>query len=321
MSSIRKYHELRQSVSFTEELRRPEGSNVDVLKDTTTTNVNGNPQTIALCSINPLMGYTNSGGGLSRGAYRNHAAVMLAAHHLNTGDASLVPQLEGLPDRCPVRFAVEAVNDQRSISGGLSGIIDVARREPTGDQPLPCAFIGASTSTRSIPTSTVTGVLGYPQVSHSATSSRLDDKQQFPLFGRSIPSDAGNAVPLIIYFYEVLQARHLAVINVNDAYGNAFVDGMRSAASNFAPDMIIQQIPVIDDPLSIQAAIEALTRSEYRFVFTLVYGRSTHDAIMETAYEQNVAGNGLHNWFYGDTFGGLSGRTMVKGSPLHLAYQ
>mmetsp|Transcript_20453 Transcript_20453/g.38776 ORF Transcript_20453/g.38776 Transcript_20453/m.38776 type:complete len:1185 (-) Transcript_20453:69-3623(-) len=316
LSSLRKYHDLRQAASYTGNVRRPDGSNVDILTDSATA------ETVALCSLLPLLGYTsNNGQDVSLGTYQDHAAVLLAAHHLNTGDASLVPQLAGLPDRCPVRFAVEGIDDQGTIGDGLAVVIDHARRDPTGPEPLPCAFIGAVYSSSSIPTSTVTGVLGYPQVSHSATSSRLDDKQQFPLFGRSIPSDAGNAVPLIIYFYEVLQARHLAVINVNDAYGNAFVDGMRSAASVYAPDLIIQQIPVIDDPLSIQAAVQALQRSEIRFVFTLVYGQRTHDAIMQTAYDHNVAGNGLHNWFYGDTFGGLTGRTMVKGSPLHLAYQ
>jgi len=308
---------LRQTAPFTDNLRRPDGSNVDILSDTT-----AGGEKIALCTLNPLLGYTSNGGiGVSMGTYQDHASILLAAHHLNTGDDSLVPQLAGLPDRCPVRFLVEGVDDQGSIGEGLAGIIDHARRDPVGTKPLPCAFIGAVYSSSSIPTSTVTGVLGYPQVSHSATSSRLDDKQQFPLFGRTVPSDSGNAVPLIIYFYEVLQARHLAVINVNDAYGNAFVDGMRSAASVIAPDMIIQQIPVINDPLSIQAAVETLARSEFRFVFTLVFGRATHDAIMLKAYEHNVAGNGLHNWFYGDSFGGLSGRTMVKGSPLHLAYQ
>jgi hypothetical protein len=307
------YRDLRATAQ-PDEIVRPSGSNLDIVTDAQS------GETIALCSLNPILGYTNNGVP-STSTLASHMAVMLAAHHLNTGDDSIVPQLEGLSDSCSIRFLVEGVDDQGSVSGGLAGIIDQVRRDPSGPKPPPCAFIGAVYSSSSIPTSTVTGVLGYPQISHSATSSRLDDKSQYPLFGRTVPSDEGNAVPLIIYFYEVLQIRHLAVINDNGAYGNAFVDGMRRAARMYAPDLEIQQMPVTNDDFAIAAAIESLKRTKFRFVFTLVFGQNTHDAIMLEAYKQNVAGNGLHNWFYGDTFGGLNGRVLEKGSPLQLAYQ
>ena len=118
-----------------------------------------------------------------------------------------------------------------------------------------------------------------------------------------------------LYFYDVLEVKHLAVINVNDAYGNAFVDGIRAAAKVYAPDLETQQIWIIDDETIIEAAIQTLVRTEYRYVFGLVFGVDFHNAIMTEAYRQGLAGNGLHNWFFGDAFGGLNGRAFVKDSP------
>ena len=65
--------------------------------------------------------------------------------------------------------------------------------------------------------SIVTGLFGYPQISGASTSVDLDDTVQFPLFGRTVPSDQGNAIPIIIYLRNVLEIKHLTVINVNDA--------------------------------------------------------------------------------------------------------
>ena len=314
LASVLNYHELRTSATS---VSRPPGSNVDILQDQNT------GETIALCTLNPMGSFTFQGQPHPWAwlAYGLHLSVVLAAQHLNSGDTSLVPELEGLPNKCPIRFVVEALDEEGSTGVALKRVIDFAGRAPTGPKPPPCAIIGSASSTRSIPTATVSGVLGYPQISPYSTSAALDDKVIFPLFGRSVPSDVGNAIPLIIYFDQVLKAKHLAVININDAYGNAFVDGMRFAAEKFAPDLDIQQIPVSKEDISVQAAIQTLKRTQYRFVFTLVNGEEFHDTIMLEAFHNNLAGNGKHNWFYGDTFAGLEGRTFEKGSPLQLAYQ
>lgn len=52
----------------------------------------------------------------------------------------------------------------------------------------------------------------------------LDDKSQYPLFARTIPNDEGTAVPLVIKLKE-WGVKYLAVLHVDDAYGNAFAEG------------------------------------------------------------------------------------------------
>jgi ABC-type branched-subunit amino acid transport system substrate-binding protein len=106
------------------------------------------------------------------------------------------------------------------------------------------------------------------------------------MFSRTIPSDAGNAIPVIRYIREVFGVKYLAVINVNDAYGNAFVQGLRKGAELHAPDMKIHQIPLDDDPNSIPAAVRSLVQTKYRFVFAVVFTQPTHDALLHEAFNQ-----------------------------------
>ena len=287
----------------------------------------GTEEDVVLCHLSALLPFTTGNYVPAERGFESAANIALAAHHLNVGDSSIVPELEGLPNRCPIRFTTEFADTEYSGGVSLNHLVEQTGRDPTTDNviespPNPCAFIGAYRSAVSIPTSIVTGLLGYPQISPASTSADLDDETQYPLFGRTVPSDAGNAVPIIRFMREVLNIQHLAIVNVNDAYGNAFVEGMRNAAELYAPDMVMHQVPLDEEQGSISGTIESIKRTGYRFVFCLVFTRETHDELLTEAYNAGVAGTGVHNWLFADSFNGaLDGRTFEKGSPLHLAYR
>jgi ABC-type branched-subunit amino acid transport system substrate-binding protein len=201
-------------------------------------------------------------------------------------------------------------------------VVEQINREPGSPASLPCAFIGAYRSAVSIPMSIVTGLFGYPQVSGASTSADLDDSSQYPLFARTLPSDTGNAIPIIIYMRNVLGIKHLAVIFQKDAYGNAYVEGLRLAAQEHATDMVIHQIPFSNGQGSIESAVANLKNTEFRFVFVIVFTVETHDALLMEAYNEGVAGTGKHNWLFGDSFlGVLEDRQFEEGSPLHKSYR
>ncbi len=288
-------------------LERPEGSNVDRF-------VSEEGEPFAICPLSVVEPFTTGGETPHRATYEDAFSVALAIHHLNTGDGSIVPQVAGLHEKCPIRFTMMTADTAYTPGVALKHVV-----EQTGKA---CAFIGAYRSAVSMPMAIVTGLLGYPQVSPGSTSADLDDRSQYPLFGRTLPSDAGNAVPLVLYLRNALQIKNLAVINVNDAYGNAYVEGMRQATAKYVPDLIIQQIPVDDNSESIKAAVTSVKQSGFRFVFCLVFTAETHDELLLEAYNQGVAGDGLHNWIFGDSFlGVLVDRTFEKDSPLYLAYR
>jgi len=305
-------------INATTDHARPEGSNVDVVIDP------ASGEEIALCHLSAILPFTHGEGSYipQPPAFEDVASIALAAHHLNTGDGSIVPEIQGLNERCKVRFTMESADSEYTPGVGLEHVVDQINREPNTSERIPCAFIGAYRSAVSIPMSIVSGLFGYPQISGASTSVDLDDKSQYPLFGRTVPSDEGTATPIIKFMHQLVHIKHLAVINVNDAYGNAFVQGLRRAAAENAPNLNIQQIPLEENDSSIKAAVATLKASEYRYVFALVFTNEIHDALLTEAFKEGVAGNGVHNWFFGDSFiGVLDDRSFPRGSPLHLAYR
>ena len=70
-------------------------------------------------------------------------------------------------------------------------------------------------------------------------------------------------------------------------------------------------------------AVNALKKSDYRFVLAITIGDDTTNRLMEIAYEEGVAGNtdGTHFWWFSDTFKGLLGNKKYEvDSPLAKAY-
>ena len=324
LTSLPKYDLFRVAASVSGSVVRKEGSNLDTFDFSKGPPPDGdNDSNIAICHLSTVLPFTQGDFKPVEPQYEDAVALALAVHQMNVGDGSIVPEIEGLNERCPIRFTFELADTEYDGGVTLGHVVDQVGRDPTGPQSIPCAFIGAYRSAVSIPTSIVTGVFGYPQVSGGSTSADLDDKSQYPLFGRTIPSDAGNAIPIVIYMRHVLQIQHLAVINVNDAYGNAYVEGLRNAAKIHAPDMEIVQVPFDEgSPDSVQSVVASVKKTEFRFIFLLVFTNPTHDAIMEEAYLQGIAGNGLHNWLAGDSFTGtLDDRSFEEGSPLAMAYR
>ena len=278
------------------------------------------PSTIAICHLGGILPFTQGNKNPDQATFEEGAAVALAAHQLNVGDGSIVPEVEGLHKRCKIRFTVEFADTELEGGVGLKHVLEMTNRQTP--QRLPCAFLGAYRSAVSIPTSIVSGLQGYVQVSGASTSADLDDTSQYPLFSRTVPSDHGNAIPMIQYMREHLGIAHLAVINVNDAYGNSFVEGLRIAAQTYAPGMVVHPIPLDWEQGGVETAIQVLKKTQFTFVFCLVFTAETHDALLLEAYHQGVAGTGQHNWLFADTFGGvLRHRLLEEGSPLHKAYQ
>jgi hypothetical protein len=312
LSSLRMLDKARAAAT---DVVRDEGSNVDVF-------FNPEGEEIALCHLSGMLAFTFGNKVPAKSTFDDAAGIALAAHHLNIGDGSIVPQVQGLDKRCNIRFTTEFADTEYSRGVILNQVMEQINRKPGSPERQPCAFIGAYRSAVSIPMSIVTGIFGYPQVSGASTSADLDDGDQYPLFARTVPSDTGNAIPIIIYMRNVLNIKHLAVINENDAYGNSYVEGLRLAAQDHAPDMLIHQIPLDDGQGSIVAAVASLKNTEFRFVFAIVFTVETHDALLTEAYKEGVAGTGKHNWLFGDSFlGVLEGRQFKEGSPLHKSYR
>jgi len=293
-----------------------------------TSSSSSSSSSFGICHISGILPFTQGyEGPPGLPAYESAAAIALALHHLNVGDGSIIPQLDGLPKRCNIRFTVEFSDTAYSAPQALDTVLQQMSRPlvvgANGEKPRPCAFVGAYRSAISQPTSILTGLRQYVQVSSSSTSETLDDNEQHPLFARTVPSDYGTALLIIRYYRDVLRVNHLAIVNVNDSYGNSFSEGLRIAAETLAPGMEIIQIPLDFGGRGVRDAIERVKLTKFRYIFGIVFTRNVHDELMAEAYKEGVAGTGVHNWMFGDSFGdvGLERRILKKDSPLALAYE
>ncbi|XP_078524800.1 extracellular calcium-sensing receptor-like [Lissotriton helveticus] len=95
---------------------------------------------------------------------------------------------------------------QRSLKGTLwilSGQEELVPNYRCQRSLPPAAVIGDSLSTRSILLARILGLYKYPQISYFSTSPLLNDRNQFPSFFRTIPSDdfqSRGLAQLLIYF-------------------------------------------------------------------------------------------------------------------------
>jgi len=175
LTSLREWDAIIASNETTK--TREEGSNLDLIET-------ADGEKYGLCHLSALFPYTQGNYVPSVQGFEDQVAVMLAAHHLNTGDGSVVPEVQGLDAHCPIRFTVEFADTEYSEGTGLSRVVEQLYREDATQKP--CAFIGPFRSAISIPTSIVTGLFGYPQISGGSTSADLDDTTQYPMYGRTV---------------------------------------------------------------------------------------------------------------------------------------
>ena len=243
--------------------------------------------------------------------------------HLNSGNGSIIPDIDGINKTCPLRFTTKSFDTECQQIVGLDHVVSLTDRIKAAEeqQLFPTAILGASYSSISMPTAMISGLRHVPQISPGSTSVVLDNKEQYKLFGRTIPNDDGTSIPLIEKLLS-WNVNHLAILYVDNSYGIAFMEGIILAAQQYAPNLRIQTVSMIANPSAsrIRSAIQRLRETQYTYFFGILYSANI-EAIMTEAYDQGIAGRGKHNWIFSDGMGGyLSDRQYETGSKLALAF-
>ncbi|XP_069463331.1 vomeronasal type-2 receptor 1-like [Ambystoma mexicanum] len=137
-----------------------------------------------------------------------------------------IDEINGNPDLLPnVTLGFQIYDSCRMLPRALEGTLWIlsGRDKPVLNYQCwgsrrPVAIIGDSTSTRSILMARILGLYRYPQISYSATSPLLSDRNQFPSFFRTIPSDdfqSRGLAELVMYFGWTW----VGLVATNDDYG------------------------------------------------------------------------------------------------------
>ena len=162
LSTAPRLEEQRQNVvsSFPDRL---EGNNLDLVE------VEGEDD-LAFCNLVDLNLFGSAFGPFLEFALEAMAAMELAVEHLNTGNGVVVKEVEGLNERCKIRFTTEHVDTQGAEEVAVDQLVQILQRE----QGLPCAFIGAFKTPVSVATSLLTSLKGYPHFNSHRTRQQGD---------------------------------------------------------------------------------------------------------------------------------------------------
>uniref|UniRef100_A0A4W6FCP2 G-protein coupled receptors family 3 profile domain-containing protein n=1 Tax=Lates calcarifer TaxID=8187 RepID=A0A4W6FCP2_LATCA len=146
--------------------------------------------------------------------------------------------------------------------------------------PPVLGIVGDSSSTRSIAISTVLGLYRVPMVSYFATCSCLSDRQKFPSFFRTIPSDAFQILKHFGWTWAGL------LISDND-YGF-------HAASSFQSDLgpsgggclaYTEILPWGDNPAEFRRIVDVMKKSTARVVIVFAYQSDMINLMKEVGLE------------------------------------
>lgn len=257
--------------------------------------------------------------------YEEAAAMALALQHLNTADGSIIGELEGLQCSNMV-FTLEFLDTHFLAGPAIEEVFEFSSRGENFEEEglRPCSFVGAKRSAVTLPTALLTGNRGYVQVSGSATSFQLDEKDQYPLFARTVPSDMDNVIPMLEYFRDRLQVSHLAILTMNEPYGQSFGQSIQIQASTIAPDLRIHRINMNDGTKEgIIRALQEFKETKYRYVLAAVSTPEIHVDLLEQAVDMDLAGNGDYQWFFPESFFGTIEKNAFfdTDSKLRRAYR
>nr|XP_046245298.1 extracellular calcium-sensing receptor-like [Scatophagus argus] len=156
--------------------------------------------------------------------------------------------------------------------------------------PPVVGIVGDSSSTRSIAISSVLGLYRVPMVSYFATCSCLSDRQKFPSFFRTIPSDAFQ-VHAMIQILKHFGWTWVGLLISDDDYG-------LHAARSFQSDLVqsgrgclayLEVLPWGNDQDEIRRIVDVMKKSTARVV--IVFAHESHMInLMEEVVRQNVTG-------------------------------
>uniref|UniRef100_A0A7N6AZI1 G-protein coupled receptors family 3 profile domain-containing protein n=2 Tax=Anabas testudineus TaxID=64144 RepID=A0A7N6AZI1_ANATE len=173
----------------------------------------------------------------------------------------------------------------------------VSGQEEQVDLPETCVgtppvlgIVGDSSSTRCIAISSVLGLYRVPMVSYFATCSCLSDRQKFPSFFRTIPSDAFQ-VRAVIQILKRFGWTWAGLLISDDDYGLNAARSFQSDLSQSGAGCLayLEILPWGEDPDELRRIVDVMKKSTARVV--IVFAHESHMInIMEEVVRQNVTG-------------------------------
>jgi hypothetical protein len=223
------------------------------------------------------------------------AAGYLALKHFNERNPRVLKQLPELLSDCNIQMTVELRDTHFTSRNAVLQFQEVYRNYPeqTKDSPLPFAILGAARSAVSQTLSVLGGAYELPQISATSTSASLDNKGQYPYFTRTVPSNAGDAKTIAIYF-EHLSVSYFGVIYVRDSFGSAYFDDLSRYSKMRGIGVVAAPYDDGDDA-SITAAVKRLEEAGVKYIVG-IFNPRTWKKVIRDSREHGIIGKHGFTW-------------------------
>ncbi|XP_062242046.1 extracellular calcium-sensing receptor-like [Platichthys flesus] len=226
--------------------------------------------------------------GFDPPAFRHAMTMAFAIEEINRS-ADLLPNVTlgySLYDNC----ATLVIGFSAALSLASGREEDYLLQKACVGPPPVLGIVGDSFSTFSIATSDVIGLFKLPIVSYFATCSCLSDRQRFPSFFRTIPSDAFQ-VRAMIQILQHFGWTWAGLLVSDDDYGLHISRSFQPelAASGGGCLAYTEILPWGDDPVKLGRIVEVMKKSTARVV--IVFAHQIHMIqLMKEVVRQNVKG-------------------------------
>ena len=220
---------------------------------------------------------------------------LLALTHFNDRSNLVVPNLSEMLGECNIYMTMDMLDSKSSPFVASKQFYSYfnSKREAKGalKAPHPAAVVGAGLSSVSRALLTLTGSYQIPQISPSSTSAELDKVEAAATFGRTVPTNTGDAEASIAYFKH-LGITHFAILFVRDDYGNSFQKDLGQASSR--EEIITMSAGFeIDSRESIASALKIIKESGFRYIYAILH---SFPGVLEQAFDTGLVGD-EYTWY------------------------
>jgi hypothetical protein len=139
---------------------------------------------------------------------------------------------------------------------------------------------------------------GVPNISPASTSTRLDNTEEYPFFGRTIATNAGDAIALCLYLQSI-NVRQIAVLHVSDTFGVDFLFEIKNAATRFG--ILVSEVSYkdgldLDEPMT---AVSNLVNKGCKYFFGIFSAGLTETLVLRL-YDQGLMSRTDLVWLFGE---------------------
>jgi hypothetical protein len=172
-------------------------------------------------------------------------AALLALYHFNNVETSPILNQSELMSVCPdLRLTMSLVDSHFNEIETTRLFTHILESSKTLATPPTTGLIGAYRSAVSLPLAILSGVNNITQISPASSAIDFDDKEQFPLFGRTLCNSIGEAL-VALEFFKSINSSHVVILFVTVRVCLYFVLFMLSCRRFALIDKLVSCVVVV----------------------------------------------------------------------------